>query len=158
MLSNRKDDSAKRKTEEQHDPLTTWTDPRGNLIRSWLTGLVIRRNLLFMLIGLEIMITPLRWPLWSPEATGARPTVSDVHSRHQPRGGRSKYRPCAVLQLHRRRQNLNIDSVSEMRDEHACLNHYFAIDWLRPAGVSRGRWSENVSAIVGVGSVGRRRW
>ncbi len=39
-------------------------------------------------------------------------------------------------------------------DEHACLNHYFAIDWLRPAGILRGRWSENVSAIVGVGSVG----
>ena len=41
-----------------------------------LTGLVIRRNLLFMLIGLEIMINAsARWPLWSPEATGARPTV-----------------------------------------------------------------------------------
>ncbi len=75
MLSNRKDDSAKRKTEEHADPLTTWTDPRGNLIRSWLNRLVIRRNLLFMLIGLEIMINALRWPLWSPEATGARPTV-----------------------------------------------------------------------------------
>ncbi len=53
VLSNRKDDSAKRKTRSTHDPLTTWTDPRGNLIRFGLTGLVIRRNLLFMLIGLE---------------------------------------------------------------------------------------------------------
>lgn len=40
-----------------------------------LTGLVIRRNLLFMLIGLEIMINASALALWSPEATGARPTV-----------------------------------------------------------------------------------
>ncbi len=37
VLSNRKDDSAKRKTEEHAlIPLQLWTDPRGNLIRSWL--------------------------------------------------------------------------------------------------------------------------
>ncbi len=53
VLSNRKDDSAKRKRRSTHDPLTTWTDPRGNLIVLGLTGLVIRRNLLFMLIGLK---------------------------------------------------------------------------------------------------------
>lgn len=38
-----------------------------------LTGLVIRRNLLFMLISLEIMITPRRWLSWLQGATGARP-------------------------------------------------------------------------------------
>lgn len=37
-------------------PFNTWTDPRCDFIRLGLTGLVIRRNLLFMLIGLEIMI------------------------------------------------------------------------------------------------------
>ncbi len=36
VLSNRKDDSAKEKRRSTRDPLTTWTDPRGNLIRSWL--------------------------------------------------------------------------------------------------------------------------
>lgn len=40
-----------------------------------LTGLVIRRNLLFMLIGLEIMINASALALWSPGATGARPMV-----------------------------------------------------------------------------------
>ncbi|MCS6037242.1 hypothetical protein LNQ52_18615 [Klebsiella pneumoniae subsp. pneumoniae] len=39
-------------------------------------------------------------------------------------------------------------------DEHACLNHSFAIDWLCAAGLLRGRWSENPSAAVGMGSVG----
>lgn len=28
VLSNRKDDSAKRKRRSTHDPFTTWTDPR----------------------------------------------------------------------------------------------------------------------------------
>ena len=55
-----------------------------------LTGLVIRRNLLFMLIGLEIMINARRKLLGSDRRSG------DVHSRHQPRGGRSEYRPCAA--------------------------------------------------------------
>ncbi len=38
-------------------------------------------------------------------------------------------------------------------DEHACLNHYFAIDWLRPAGVSRGGLSpfRRSSALASVG-------
>ena len=53
-----------------------------------LTGLVIRRNLLFMLIGLEIMI--------NASALGSDRRSGDVHSRHQPRGGRSEYRPCAA--------------------------------------------------------------
>ena len=56
VLSNRTDDRAKRKRRSTHDPLTTWTDPAAILFVLGLTGLVIRRNLLFMLIGLEIMI------------------------------------------------------------------------------------------------------
>lgn len=40
-----------------------------------LTGLVIRRNLLFMLIGLEIMINASALAFVSPGATGARPMV-----------------------------------------------------------------------------------
>ena len=40
-----------------------------------LTGLVIRRNLLFMLIGLEIMINASALAFVVAEATGARPTV-----------------------------------------------------------------------------------
>jgi NADH-quinone oxidoreductase subunit K len=40
-----------------------------------LTGLVIRRNLLFMLIGLEIMINAAALAFVVPVATGARPMV-----------------------------------------------------------------------------------
>ena len=54
-----------------------------------LTGLVIRRNLLFMLIGLEIMIN-------ASALLGPDRRSGDVHSRHQPRGGGSEYRPCAA--------------------------------------------------------------
>lgn len=39
-------------------------------------------------------------------------------------------------------------------DEHACLNHYLPLIGFVLLAFSRGRWSENVSAIVGVGSVG----
>ncbi len=75
VLLNRADDRAKRKRRSAHDPLNTRTDPLRFYSSPGLTGLVIRRNLLFMLIGLEIMITPPRWPLWSPGVTGARPMV-----------------------------------------------------------------------------------
>ncbi len=47
VLSNRKDDARKEKRRSTHDPLTTWTDPRAILFVLGLTGLVIRRNLLF---------------------------------------------------------------------------------------------------------------
>ena len=36
VLSNRKTTARKEKRRSTHDPLTTWTDLRGNLIRSWL--------------------------------------------------------------------------------------------------------------------------
>ena len=57
-----------------------------------LTGLVIRRNLLFMLIGLEIMINASALAF----VVAGRSGSGDVHSRNQPRGGRSEYRPCAA--------------------------------------------------------------
>ncbi len=126
-----------------------------------LTGLVIRRNLLFMLIGLEIMINASRAGLCGRrKLLGPDRRSGDVHSRHQPRGGEASIGLALLLQLHRRRQNLNIDSGRvRCADEHACLNHYFLplIGFVLLA-FSRGRWSENVSAIVGVGSVGWRRW
>ncbi len=56
VLSNRKDDSAKRKRRSTHDPLQHGLILAAILFVLGLTGLVIRRNLLFMLIGLEIMI------------------------------------------------------------------------------------------------------
>ena len=68
-----------------------------------LTGLVIRRNLLFMLIGLEIMALEkeykerLRAGLCGRrKLLGPDRRSGDVHSRHQPRGGRSEYRPSAA--------------------------------------------------------------
>ena len=56
-----------------------------------LTGLVIRRNLLFMLISLEIMINAAALAFvvsgrWS----------DNVYPRHQPRGCGSEYRPGAA--------------------------------------------------------------
>ena len=76
-----------------------------------LTGLVIRRNLLFMLIGLEIMIN----------ASALAFVVAGSYWGQT--DGQGMYILAAeasiglalLLQLHRRRQNLNIDSVSEMR-------------------------------------------
>ncbi|VEB56701.1 NADH-ubiquinone oxidoreductase chain K [Salmonella enterica subsp. enterica] len=62
-----------------------------------LTGLVIRRNLLFMLIGLEIMIKRLRAGLCGRrELLGPDRWSGDVHSRHQPCGCGSEYWTCAV--------------------------------------------------------------
>ena len=60
-----------------------------------LTGLVIRRNLLFMLIGLEIMINASALAFVVAGSYWGQ-TDGHVHSRHQPRGGRSEYRPCAA--------------------------------------------------------------
>lgn len=81
-----------------------------------LTGLVIRRNLLFMLIGLEIMINASALAfVVAGSYWGQTDGPGDVHSRHQPCGCRSGIGTALLLQLHRRRQNLNIDSVSELR-------------------------------------------
>jgi len=67
-----------------------------------LTGLVIRRNLLFMLISLEIMIN------------AAALAFVVAGSYWGQADGQIMY-ILVLLQLHRRRQNLNIDSVSELR-------------------------------------------
>ena len=80
-----------------------------------LTGLVIRRNLLFMLIGLEIMINASALAFVVAGSYWGQTDGQVMYIRHQPRGCRSEYWLALLLQLHRRRQNLNIDSVSELR-------------------------------------------
>ena len=79
-----------------------------------LTGLVIRRNLLFMLIGLEIMINAsalafvVAGSYWG-QTDGQVMYILAISLAAASIG------LALLLQLHRRRQNLNIDSVSEMR-------------------------------------------
>ncbi len=41
-----------------------------------LTGLVVRRNTLFILMSLEIMLNPPAWRSSSPAPTGRRPTAT----------------------------------------------------------------------------------
>lgn len=70
VLSNRKDDSAKRKT-EGYAVLTAWI-LRGS-IRSWQRPGYPSQSAVYADWS-QIMISTLRWPLWSPEAAGgARP-------------------------------------------------------------------------------------
>lgn len=81
-----------------------------------LTGLVIRRNLLFMLIGLEVMIN-----------AAALAFVVGGSYWNQPDGqvmyilaislaaAEASIGLALLLQLHRQRQDLDIDKVSEMR-------------------------------------------
>lgn len=62
-----------------------------------LTGLVIRRNLLFMLIGLEIMINASALAFVVAGSYWGQTDGQVMYIlRHQPRGGRSEYRPCAA--------------------------------------------------------------
>ena len=80
------------------------------------TGLVIRRNLLFMLIGLEVMIN-----------AAALAFVVGGSYWNQPDGqvmyilaislaaAEASIGLALLLQLHRQRQDLDIDKVSEMR-------------------------------------------
>ncbi|MFM2484173.1 NADH-quinone oxidoreductase subunit NuoK [Celerinatantimonas yamalensis] len=79
-------------------------------------GLLIRRNLLFMLISLEVMIN-----------AAALAFVTAGSYWHQPDGqvmyilaislaaAEASIGLALLLQLHRRRQSLNVDTVSEMR-------------------------------------------
>lgn len=79
-------------------------------------GLLIRRNLLFMLISLEVMIN-----------SAALAFVGAGSYWHQADGqvmyilaitlaaAEASIGLALLLQLHRRQQSLNIDSVSEMR-------------------------------------------
>ncbi|STW49418.1 NADH-ubiquinone oxidoreductase subunit K [Klebsiella pneumoniae] len=81
-----------------------------------LTGLVIRRNLLFMLISLEIMINAAAAGLcvagsyWG-QADGQIMYILAISLA----AAEASIGLALLLQLHRRRQNLNIDSVSELR-------------------------------------------
>lgn len=117
VLSNRADDRAKRKTEgARMIPLTHGLILAAILFVLGLTGLVIRRNLLFMLIGLEIMINAsalafvVAGSYWG-QTDGQVMYILAISLA----AAEASIGLALLLQLHRRRQNLNIDSVSEMR-------------------------------------------
>ena len=81
-----------------------------------LTSLVLRRNLLFMLIGLEIMIKAAALALvvagsyWG-QADGQVMYILAISLA----AAEASIGLALLLQLYRRRQTLNIDTVSEMR-------------------------------------------
>ena len=81
-----------------------------------LTSLEIRRNLLFMLIGLEIMINAAALALvvagsyWG-QADGQVMYILAISLA----AAEASIGLALLLQLYRRRQTLNIDTVSEMR-------------------------------------------
>ena len=81
-----------------------------------LTSLVLRRNLLFMLIGLEIMINAAALALvvagsyWG-QADGQVMYILAISLA----AAEASIGLALLLQLYRRRQTLNIDTVSEMR-------------------------------------------
>ena len=75
-----------------------------------LTGLVIRRNLLFMLISLEIMINAAALAFVVAGSYWGQTDGQIMYILAEASIGLA-----LLLQLHRRRQNLNIDSVSELR-------------------------------------------
>ena len=77
-----------------------------------LTGLVIRRNLLFMLIGLETVVFFFISSLTIRSQTDGQVMYILAISLA---AAEASIGLALLLQLHRRRQNLNIDSVSEMR-------------------------------------------
>ena len=81
-----------------------------------LTGLVIRRNLLFMLIGLEIMINASALAFVVAGSYWGRTDGQVMYILALSlAAAEASIGLALLLQLHRRRQNLNIDSVSEMR-------------------------------------------
>lgn len=81
-----------------------------------LSCLLIRRNLLFMLIGLEIMINSAALAFvvvgsyWG-QAEGQVMYILTISLAT----AEASIGLALLLQLHRHRQNLNIDEVSEMR-------------------------------------------
>ncbi|QPG07899.1 NADH-quinone oxidoreductase subunit NuoK [Klebsiella pneumoniae subsp. pneumoniae] len=109
-------DSDKRKRRNTHDPLTHGLILAAILFVLGLTGLVIRRNLLFMLISPEIMINAaalafvVAGSYWG-QADGQIMYILAISLA----AAEASIGPALLLQLHRRRQNLNIDSVSELR-------------------------------------------
>lgn len=116
VLSNRLNDSDKRKRRNTHDPLTHGLILAAILFVLGLTGLVIRRNLLFMLISTEIMINAaalafvVAGSYWG-QADGQIMYILAISLA----AAEASIGLALLLQLHRRRQNLNIDSVSELR-------------------------------------------
>ena len=80
-----------------------------------LTGLVIRRNLLFMLIGLEIMINASALAFVVAGSYWGQTDGQVMYILPTSLPAAASIGLALLLQLHRRRQNLNIDSVSEMR-------------------------------------------
>lgn len=81
-----------------------------------LTALMVRRNLLFMLIGLEIMINAaalafvVAGSFWE-QADGQVMFILAISLA----AAEASIGLALLLQLYRRRQTLNIDTVSEMR-------------------------------------------
>lgn len=116
VLSNRADDRAKENGGARMIPLTHGLILAAILFVLGLTGLVIRRNLLFMLIGLEIMINAsalafvVAGSYWG-QTDGQVMYILAISLA----AAEASIGLALLLQLHRRRQNLNIDSVSEMR-------------------------------------------
>lgn len=117
VLSNRTDDRAKKKNGgTRMIPLTHGLILAAILFVLGLTGLVIRRNLLFMLIGLEIMINAsalafvVAGSYWG-QTDGQVMYILAISLA----AAEASIGLALLLQLHRRRQNLNIDSVSELR-------------------------------------------
>lgn len=99
-----------------HDPLQHGLILAAILFVLGLTGVMIRRNLLFMLIGLEIMINAaalafvVAGSYWG-QAGGRVMFILAISLA----AAEASIGLALLLQLHRRSQNLNIDKVSEMR-------------------------------------------
>lgn len=81
-----------------------------------LTGLLIRRNLLFVLISLEIMINAVALAFVVAGSYWQQPDGQVMYIMViSLAAAEASIGLALLLQLHRRRQTLNIDSVSEMR-------------------------------------------
>ncbi|AWS52027.1 MULTISPECIES: NADH-quinone oxidoreductase subunit NuoK [Providencia] len=81
-----------------------------------LSCLVIRRNLLFMLIGLEIMINSTALAFVVAGSFWGQPDGQIMYILAIAlAAAEASIGLALLLQLHRHRQNLNIDKVSEMR-------------------------------------------
>lgn len=82
-----------------------------------LSCLVIRRNLLFMLIGLEIMVNATALAFVVAGSFWGQPDGQIMYILAITLAATEASIGLALLlQLHRHRQNLNIDKVSEMRE------------------------------------------
>lgn len=81
-----------------------------------LTGLMIRRNLLFMLLSLEIMINAAALALVIAGSYWEKPDGQVMYIiAISVAAAEASIGLALLLQLYRRRKTLNIDSISEMR-------------------------------------------